>query len=388
MEQPRSRVQIIATTNPKEICTKQEFDTFGGMAAGVCYMNDTFDALRTEDHAKTARRVKMTKESGHHSVYDHCYISMFLQDIPRVIECMLDNERMMVSSVKSGRYTRHALSSEEGVLYDKWVDIFKGLIRDKYADSSPKFFTEGRIEKLAMENARYLTSSFTRISMIHTISYRQLNYVYGFMRDFVAKKSTNHFINKTKRYVEEFLKQLDATGFIDEGLIDSGKNRMLSLFKNGEVSEYFGNVYATSYKGSFAYFCHANRHRTLKYHVAEPPSTDKLEFYTPEILHGNKKLCSQWNKDLDSLREYYPQAFMLNITEMGNIDDFILKLYERKCSVVMLETMRYTNDLLNKYVKVHPELKDYVKGSRCTFKKFNCTSTCGFPEGIAEKRKI
>jgi len=95
-------------------------------------------------------------------------------------------------------------------------------------------------------------------------------------------------------------------------------------------------------------------------------------------------------------RDVFPQAMMVTATEIGNFDDFLLKVIERKCSVVLLETMHNTNNLLNRYVKglektKHPrteELKSYTKGSRCTFKSYKCEFPCGFKEGVNETRKI
>jgi len=396
MESNSCSVQIIATSHPGFAATKEQFDTFGGHAAGVCYMQDTFDALRAESPERTAKRIKLTKENGHHSVYDHMNITLYLENVPRIIECLLDNERMMTSSIKSGRYTRHALPEREGQLYDKWMDIFKGLIRDKYAtgSNSNKFFSESRIEKLAQENSRLLSSAFTLVYMVHTLSYRQLNYVYGFIRDFIAKKTDNDFRNKLKPYLADLLKKLDETGYIDKDLTNNGKNRELSLFNNNVVQEYFGDVYATRYNISYAIYLHTNRHRTLKHWIADVPAPKDLEFYIPEILNDDKKLYKQWLADLDSLRENYPQAMLVDASEMGNLDDFKLKLYERKCSVVMIETMRRTNDTLRKYVSAlnamgRNDLDVYLSGSRCTWKDlYKCPSVCGFADGINEKRKI
>ena len=45
-----------------------------GKIGGVCYNKEGFDALLHEDTTKTQKRIKMTIENGHHSVYDHIYI--------------------------------------------------------------------------------------------------------------------------------------------------------------------------------------------------------------------------------------------------------------------------------------------------------------------------
>lgn len=391
-------ISVIATTHPNHQTDKRELDRFGGMAAGVCYMAHDFATLRAEDETKTFRRADLTKTSGHHSVYDHATITLYLHCIPRVLEGMLDNERYMVSSVKSGRYTLHPLPEAEQKLYDKWLAKFTDLIRDTYQADYPQFFTDNKIKKLAMENARYLTSCFTMVSMVHTVSYRQLNYLYGFFNDYAdkIKNSSNLFEQKLYPYIVEFVRLLKSTGYIDEVLSQNGKNRQVSMFGERPVAEYFGDVYATNFSCSFAVYMHLNRHRTLKYYMQTPSVPEALEFYVPEIIADRSDLKAEWLADLDSLRTNYPQAMLVQVSEMGNLDDFILKAIERKCSSVLLETTRVVNAVLNKYeaALTHSQhdgaakLKDMKKGAKCTFPNFKCPNPCGFALGINEKRKI
>ena len=391
-------ITVIATTHPNHQTPKKELDRFGGMAAGVCYMAHDFATLCAEDETKTFRRVEMTKASGHHSVYDHATITLYLHCIPRVIEGMLDNERYMVSSVKSGRYTLHPLPEEEQKLYDKWQTIFEKLIREEYQTSYPQYFTDNKIKKLAMENARYLTSCFTMVSMVHTVSYRQLNYLYGFFHDYANKiaKSSHPFEKKLYPYLVELLQQLKKTGYIDTVLTENGKGRQVSMFRDHPVTEYFGDVYATNFRCSFAVYMHLNRHRTLKYYLQTPVVPQKLEFYVPELIADRPDLRTEWLSDLDSLREHYPQAMLVDVSEMGNLEDFILKAIERKCSSVLLETTRVVNEVLTKYQQAlaaighdgAKKLASMQKGAKCTFPNFKCSNPCGFALGVNEKRKI
>lgn len=391
-------ITVIATTHPNYQIQKRELDRFGGMAAGVCYMAHDFATLRGEDEEKTFRRADLTKQNGHHSVYDHANITLYLHCIPRVLEGLLDNERYMVSSVKSGRYTLHPLPDDEQAVYDKWRVKFETLIREQYQAQCPNFLTDNKIKKLAMENARYVTSCFTMVSMLHTVSYRQLNYLYGFLTDYAAqiKTSTHPFEQKLYPHVAEFLTQLKSTGYIDDVLIKNGKGRKVSLFNEHQVTEYFGDVYATRYQCSFAVFLHMNRHRTLKYYMQRPGRPEALEFYVPEIIADQLELRAEWLADLDGLRAHYPQAMLVNATELGNLDDFILKAMERKCSAVMLETTRKVNEVLNRYQTAlaeigHPgaeTLATMQKGARCTFPGYTCPHPCGFAAAINETRKI
>lgn len=391
-------ISVIATTHPNHQTSKRELDRFGGMAAGVCYMAHDFATLRAEDETKTFRRADLTKASGHHSVYDHATITLYLHCIPRILEGMLDNERYMVSSVKSGRYTLHALPDDEQELYDKWLEKFTILIRETYQADYPQFFTDNKIKKLAMENARYLTSSFTMVSMLHTISYRQLNYLYGFFTNYADKiaHSENPFEKKLYPYIVEFLTQLKATGYVDEVLTQNGKGRQVSMFCERPVTEYFGDVYATNFRCSFAVYMHLNRHRTLKYYMKTPAVPQDLEFYVPELIAEQPALRAEWLADLDRLRDHYPQAMLVDVSEMGNLEDFILKAIERKCSSVLLETTRVVNGVLTKYQQALADsqhdgaekLAIMQKGAKCTFPNFKCPNPCGFALGVNEKRKI
>ncbi|MBO4823491.1 MAG: FAD-dependent thymidylate synthase [Clostridia bacterium] len=391
-------ISVIATTHPNHQTPKKELDRFGGMAAGVCYMAHDFATLRAEDEAKTFRRVEMTKASGHHSVYDHASITLYLHCIPRVLEGMLDNERYMVSSVKSGRYTLHPLPEDEQAVYDKWQATFEKLIRDEYQVKYPQYFTDNKIKKLAMENARYLTSCFTMVSMLHTVSYRQLNYLYGFFSDYAEKiaQSNNPFEQKLHPYIVEFVEQLKNTGYIDEMLTKNGKHRQVSMFRDRPVTEYFGDVYATNFRCSFAVYMHLNRHRTLKYYMQTPREPQKLEFYVPELIADKPNLRAEWLADLDHLRDHYPQAMLVDVSEMGNLEDFILKAIERKCSSVLLETTRVVNQVLNQYQAALAAMRhdgaatlaQMQKGAKCTFPNFKCPNPCGFALGVNEKRKI
>jgi thymidylate synthase ThyX len=114
-------ISVIATTHPEYTAKKEDLDCFGGLAAGICYMANDFQTLKSEPESKTIKRAEMTKENGHHSVYDHSNITLYLHCIPRALEVLLDNERYMVSSVKSGRYTLHPLPEIDQIVYDWWL---------------------------------------------------------------------------------------------------------------------------------------------------------------------------------------------------------------------------------------------------------------------------
>lgn len=386
-------IKLIATTKVGEIASKKDFDKFSGHAAGVCYMSHTFDEIMNEDYSKTERRIKQTKASGHHSVYEHNSFSLYLDGVPKIVAMIINNEKQYTTSEKSGRYTVMKLSEKEQVVYNKWLEIFKSRIAKLYQKDYPNFFTDSRIEKLAQENARYLTSVFTPVSLLYTTNYRQFNYLISFMDKFIAKEDKNEFETRVSGHLEELVAKLKELPYFDEEFTHNEKHRDLSLFeKRDKVEEYFGDVYATTYKASFAELAQAQRHRTISYTM----KVLEDEYYVPEIIKDSESFTELWLSDLRDLADNYPHATLLQINEMGTLDAFILKMKERKCTFAQLEINKVTNETLKKYeyalrMKIHARAEEfiqYTKGSRCTFPDFKCTAPCGFALGIDETRKI
>jgi len=387
------KVDIIATTQ-LGVESKENFDMFSGRTAGICYMPGTFADLQSEDETKTLRRINQTKNSGHHSVYDHNSITLYFDEVPKIIAMILNNEKQYTTSEKSARYTRMKLTEKEELVYNKWIDIFKKKIAKKYAQEYPAFFTDSKIEKLAQENARYLISVFTPTSFMYTTTYRQLNNLIAFIDKELSALAQSDFGVKVHNALKKFVVLLKELPYYDEKLAGNEKCRGLSLFanENQKVEEYFGDVYATTYKGSFASLAHIQRHRTISYTMRVLEG----EYYVPPILEDSPEFVELWLADIKDLGNIYPQATLLEINEMGNLDAFILKMKERKCTNAQLETNRLVNETLKKYayalrMKVHSraeELLNYTKGSRCTFPDFKCTAPCNFALGINEERII
>ena len=89
--------------------SKEDAILFSGKAAGICYMPDTLDVLFSEDTEKTLKRAKRTLISGHHSVFDHPIYHLALEDIPKILAMILNNEKMYTTSEKSARYTKRII---------------------------------------------------------------------------------------------------------------------------------------------------------------------------------------------------------------------------------------------------------------------------------------
>lgn len=387
------KINVLASTHLGFVAEKEKFEEFSGKAAGVCYMSNAFENLMNEDPAKTQRRVVQTKTSGHHSVYDHNNISLYLEGVPKALAMVLNNEKQYTTSEKSARYTKMEVTEKEQLLYDEWCETFAKIIKEKYQEEFPVFFTENRIKKLALENARFLISVFTPTTLIYTTTYRQLNYLYGFMQKEINNENSNKFYEKLKPYMIEFCEKLkNDTPYIDDVLVQDNKGRTLSLYNENDLVEYFGDVYATNYKASFQHIASALRHRTLSYSIK---LLDETEFFVPPILDDYPDLKVKWMKDCESLKDNFPQGMLIWAHESGTFDNFVLKLMERKCMFTQIEISNQTEETLKKYVaglkKInHPraqEMEQYTKGPRCTFAQFKCTAPCGIVK-LFKNRKI
>ena len=280
------KVSVIANTSCDEINDKELFTKLGGKLAGICYMPNNFEALENESEEKTLRRANVTKSSGHHSVFEHSFITLYLEDVPKLFAMLLNNERAYTTSEKSARYTKMSVSGIEKELYEKWFAVLQKEITKKYGGQP--YFTEKRIAKLAQENARYFLSVFTPTSLAYTCSFRQLNYLYGWMKR--IDEFASPLLKKLKPQTEQFCEYLESLNLIDEDLVKGGDNRFFSIENKKFRKEFFSDCYSTNYEGSFASFAQAQRHRTLIYELKqiEPP-----KYFVPKIIEKDEKLKSE-----------------------------------------------------------------------------------------------
>ena len=377
---------------------KEEAIKLSGKIAGVCYDKEGFSHLENEPEEKTMRRVDMTLNNGHHSVYDHISISFNIQNIPKILAMFINNEHQYTTSEKSARYTpiirdkNSIITEAEETLYNKWLEIFKVRIKEEYG----YFYNDSKILKLAQENARYLVTVFMPTQMIYTTSLRQINYIASWMQEYIDQNDLKTpFDKKIVSYMKQFIEQLDELNILTPGLLKNEKHRSLSLIDKNIQNrpEIFSYVYCTNYKGSFAQLAQAHRHRTIDYQMQ---LLDKKEYYIPPIIADNENLVAEWLSDMHSVEDKNPQGELILINETGKYSDFILKTKERLCSAAQLEIMQQTKQTLLKYQKAleesnNPLAQDIVKythGARCTFPDFDCSADCQFKEGKTLKRKI
>jgi len=365
----------------------KEVPNLSGKIAGVCYDKEGFNHLINEPQEKTDRRIFMTLNNGHHSVYDHTYINFNIQNIPKILAMVLNNEKQYTTSEKSARYTKitpgenSVITKEEVNLYNKWLGLFESKIAKEYGN----VLSSLKIKKLAQENARYLVTVFMPTQMIYTTSLRQINYMASWIASYIEdnKNNLNDFESKLSKAMGEFLKELERLNVLVPELMSNEKHRKLSLFGSNleQISELFSNVYETTYMGSFASLAQAQRHRTLDYQME---MLDKKEYYVPPILENDSYLKDEWLEDINKVGLVIPQGELILISEMGKYEDFILKCKERLCSAAQVEIMHQTRDTLARYKKyledhnnaLASDIIKYSHGPRCTFPDYECPSDC------------
>lgn len=381
------KIKVLASTKlGEEVDTKGLFD-LAGKTAGICYMAHDIDAILNESQEKTQNRINIVKGNGHHSVFDHGYITLYFEDVPKAFAMLLNNEKMYTTSEKSGRYTKMKTDGLEKQLYDKWCDIYAKLIKEKYGNE--KYFDDKRIKKLSMETARLVLSIFTpSTSFAYTASLRQLNYMYGWFKSF--KSSKNPIFNKLAPYGEEFCNTLENLGLVDFDLVEGGKHRTFSLLATKNYKEVYEDVYSTTYDASFCQLAQSQRHRTLNYSIK---LYSKPKFYVPTILKGHTELVEEWLRDLNSASDAIPQATLVKVFERGTYENFLLKVRERICTCAQLEIQDQTIKTMKKYASrttqkdIKNTLTKLSKGARCT-NGYKCNSPCAFADGITLKRIV
>ena len=380
------KVEIVASTSRQLPNFREEFDELGGELAGICYMPHTFDDVKNQPLDRKLARAGLVKDGGHHSVFDHEYVTLYLEDVPKMFAMLLNNERAYNTSEKSGRYTKMTTVGMQADLYAKWSKILEKLIKDRYGNE--QYFDNKRIRKLAFENARLFLSVYTPTSLAYTVSFRQLNYLYAWLGK--LQQDSSPLLSPLAKTADEFCKKLEDLDLIDPDLVAYGKARDFSIMAKRDMQEYFGDVYCTKYKGSFAQYAQAERHRSLTYQMAELPTP---EFYIPPLVQEDDKLCEEWLTDMLQVHEFTPQGSMVQIYERGTPEAFVLKMRERLCTCAQLEICDQTQKTLQKYLEntddpaIIEMLSPYSKGARC-LAGFECRNKCAFHDGITMERKI
>lgn len=358
---------------------------FSSKMAGICYMGDSFEKIINEPIDSTFKRLNQVLGSGHHSVFDHFRFTFEIEEIPKIIAMIINNEKDYVTSEKSARFTKFTnLSKEENTLYEKWREILKPIIHEKYPQL---YMTDAKdpwskINKLAQENARYFISIFTPVTTLgYSVSLRQLNYLIYMIKNYINEFDSSKadiFDISLNHALKEFVALFDD--YMVSVLIPKGKNRKLSLFGAPEyknLPDVFSYAYQTSFDCTYSCLAQNQRHRSESCFMYRK---DKFEFYVPEIIRGTKHE-KEWLKDAESIKDLYPQGTIIKTVQSGNIDTFILKLCERACGSAQLEIMRHEIDIMDKFIFESPyghiiEAVTNDKKAKCQFKDGFCGGKC------------
>lgn len=355
--------RIIAITKELEESTNEtDLFTFGGKMAGICYMQESYFDTKIHDAASAFNRANLVNRSGHHSVFDHSNITFQLSGIPKILAMVLNSTEQYTTSEKSARYTQmHPETELEIEVYNKWTDIFEQRISEVY----PNKFDDTTRHKLAMENARYLTSVFTPTHMAWTTSYRQVMYVIGWLEKMVSRLDTRagEFNTRLVKCTHELITSLKGC-VSNLTPIEDNKDRDIEFLPlqifgiDPTINEAVGDVYQIQYCVSFSSLAQLQRHRTIHYEMYfKGDKATEYGVFIPPIIKGTA-FEQEWLKDFDSVAYCYPQGTLVRVVEQGRAIKFFDKCKERLCGRAQLETMLNCKEQIQKFIDNKDKLSD------------------------------
>lgn len=329
----------------------EDLRRFSQNFARICYSEKDWPELLQEKSMKGMTNSLI--KAGHHSLFEHIHFNLYFKSLPKILAMTLNNEKQYITSEKSARYTTMEASDDlQREKYNKWMNILEPKIENVFPDMDNKEERAKTIHKLAMENARYMTSVFTPTKIAHTLNWRQINFLVNSLEKNEHLKASPEMNEKLEKDTSELIELLSP--FRISGL-ENQTDRHLSLFDSRDVETHFGDVYSTSYLGSFARLAQEQRHRTISYHISDGTQLGAPQgFYVPDIVPENMR--TEWIKDLKEIASYdFPQAQLVKINERGKIEDFRSKTMLRLCSPAQYEIMRGTLETGEKYKQFQEE---------------------------------
>ncbi len=366
------KIKIINSTG--KMMTLPEAKKFSQDFARICYSEKDIEEIQKEPYSPSFVDNVLIKR-GHHSPFDHFYINYYFDGFPKAFAMTLNNQGVYATSEKSARYTEMKNQDpRQKPLYDKWKEIFLGRIKEEYPkESHEKLYLQGKdkktgallpstAEKLAQENARYLTSVFTPTKFGHTLSLRQVNIVANYFEDFISenKGTEDIFKQRLMNSYQDFLEQDEIKLWRIPGMKRKGEGK-LHLF--GEPNqEFFGkDVYSTNVIGSFAYLAQSQRHRTEYHHISNGWQLGApLGFFIPPIIRQTS-FEKEWISDLEHVASYdFSQAQLLSIDQSG-VSNFYEKTRERMCGCAQLETTLITAEIVKRFSSEYPERISWIE---------------------------
>ena len=334
-----------------------------GVKAAVCFKDGNItpeDIRTTETEAKIIKRGINTILSDHTSPSEQPTVSLEITGIPKILCMILNNEHLYAADERSLRYTEvkesSYISKKEVELYNKWLSIFISILNTKYLDFFLKYNkgstkeqtarkASNAIKKLAQENARYMVSVFMPTTLTYTVPLAQINKICLYMDRIIADPH-NEFEQLLIPYLKEFTQNLkdldvlvtehDVTELCpDLAKIDSDKllyhnNKSIDLSLFAERNKFSGinlpNEYGTTFSYnmeiSLASLAQFHRHRTINYEMLTP-NKENMQFYIPLLLEDNPVLSKEWQEDILSVKNVYPQGTIVKVNANGPLKHLV-----------------------------------------------------------------
>ncbi len=371
------KIECLAVTHEDNNINDKEMYIFGGKVAGICYMQEDYFENKFGNDEQAEKRAKFVANTGHHSVFDHSFVTLRLSGVPKIVAMLLNSTEYYTTSEKSARYTFMQPESQlESTLYEKWTLRFKELIVKQYPQIDEK-----SVEKLAIENARYMLSVYTPTTMAWTVSFRQLAYTVKWLEHFALGNSPQKIKDSVKE-LSKLIKELTNCN----SLIVENKGREFEFFRNdGELNnvEFIGDIYQTTYLSTYAQLAQAQRHRTLHYEI----ETGDFGYYVPQLI-SHFGLTDEWISDISSLEEFVPQGKLVKVLEQGRATKFFDKCKERLCGRAQLEIALQTAVILEKFIANKRNLSETSKQAlykvstdskvhcKCQMEGIECKEVC------------
>lgn len=393
----KTKMNVVAVSHEDDHIDQGELRTLAGKYAGTCYAEDGYETIKHQPIVKAQKRAAGNARRGHHSVFQHSVIS-FEVVCSKMICIILNSMGVSNASEKSARYTFMTPEQPEvDRIYQKWYKRFRMLIIN-YVGAG--FFTEGELEKMALDQARYMLSIFTPTSMVYSIPYRNICYLVDWMGQMVDNLAGMQDTWFHRELRQELISTIEAfRGAMGEELpFHDNKNEYLHVLPYQATGEFMhidheilSDVYQVERKASLACFAHLIRHRTTTNWINFNGHPGQWGFYEPPLLETpENRGCGfekEWLADINSIAEYCPQGTLVSFVQQGSFDKLIQVTKERLCGRALLETQNVVAGILGSF---KPEnlssfnrklLLDHLDAdghvcARCKFKDFHCTDGC------------
>ena len=178
-----------------DVDDKKDIEIISGKLGSICYLEKDYDAIAEEDDEKSLKRFNRITSNGHHSIADHCYITIVFENMSKMQAMVLNSTQCYNTSEKSARYTVFKNNTpQEDLLYNKW----KNFIIDNNEKLGLNIEDKTKLEKIANENARYFLSIFNKsTTMAYTASVRQWNYLIDWLYQFEENRDMKDTIKET-----------------------------------------------------------------------------------------------------------------------------------------------------------------------------------------------